>query len=206
MTYEGSFMKLNGRVKNRWVGLLTTALVVPVLAVAGCGGDDDSKSSKLQISSTGTVLGVGVGSTSDDVKETFGPPVKNKVYYPVEPTNADPDVDHKWSEITGPYQYGPGDNPPDRVQRTLIYDDISFYTVRGEVIGYLVTGEGTKTSEGLKIGDPLDQAQEIYPDATCEGDEKAETTSVREANCNIDLSGVNLNVTDDPIESFTIGA
>ncbi len=191
--------------KNRWKILLAATLVVPVLIVAGCDGDNNSKINALQISSTGTVKGVGVGSTSAELRDAFGVPVEDKLYYPVEPANADPDVDHKWSEITGPYHYGPG-GPPDRVQRTLIYDDISFYTVRGKVIGYLITGEGARTSEGLKIGDSLDKAKEIYPDARCEESWQGETTSVREAHCDVELTGASLNVTDDPIESFTVGA
>jgi hypothetical protein len=86
--------------------------------------DKNTSDGAIRISESGTVKGLGVGSTSQEVKQELGDPVEEKIYYPVQPANADPDVDHKWSEITRPYDYGPK-GPPDKVQRTLIYGDIS---------------------------------------------------------------------------------
>ena len=173
---------------------------------AGCSDEkSESKGSEtMVISDKGSVGGIGIGSTAEQVRKNFGAPVESKMYYPVTPADADPDVDHVWSEITGPYNYGPG-GPPDHVQRTLIYGDVSFYTVRGKVIGILMTGDQFETGAGLKIGDPLGEVRDLYPDARCEEDYSSETSSVREANCDFGLSpGVSLNATDDPIESFTL--
>jgi hypothetical protein len=137
------------------VAALTAGVVALIVLVA------DSGERPLSIDERrGTVEGVGVGDSEDDVREVFGrPEIENGG--PYTPLGESP------VEIGGPLSIpipdrGRGEPPP-----ALRYDDVAFLMVDGKVLSFMVTADGSHTTRGVGVGDDLDDVRKAFPGIRC---------------------------------------
>lgn len=199
---------------SRRFRILVGALAILALGVSlstGCGDNDSSSSTPdaddssvvRVLSPANEVNGVGLESTSKLVVSTFGKPPEKPSAYPIDPIDADSDLHHPFSEITGPYdlsQFG----PPDSVQKTFRYEGVSFLTVRGRVIAILLSGDAGIEGLGISIGDPLDTVKNTG-EARCEAGYQGDTTAYRPAFCVVGKRrSTRIIFTGDPIESIMV--
>jgi hypothetical protein len=107
----------------------------------------------------GTVEGVGVGDSEQEVRRVFGRP---------EVTHGGPytPLGKSHIEVGGPLSIpvpgGRRDPPP-----ALRYDDVAFLMVDDKVLSFMVTAEGSDTTRGVGVGDDLDDVREAFPGIKC---------------------------------------
>lgn len=132
---------------------------------------------------TGLVRGVGIGSSKAQVAARFGSYGRHPRAYPPEPLGTgDEGAGDPYYARSGPYHLGPG-GLPERVQVTLRYRGVSFFTLYGRVFGFMVTKPEATTARGVSIGDHLGDAREKYPELKCEGASEGETGVADAAEC-----------------------
>ena len=142
-----------------------------LLTWGGCGaGPRDQRTSsptEFRLNETAaTFRGVGFGASRARVVEKFGRPERYSKKYGVSP------VGELYVDLGLPWVVAP---PPDRgsyedaLAGVLRYRGVSFQsTSRSGVYAFFVSARGTVTNRGVRIGDPLRRAQELYPELRCE--------------------------------------
>ena len=127
------------------------ALASAVVAfAASCDGADKPL---LLDERAGTFRGVGLGSSTTDVRREFGKPGKGEGFFPLE------------DDVRGPYAFPiPGGGQP----FVLRYEHVAFALTGDRVFGFIVSDRRAVTRRGVGVGDRLNDAREAYPNLTCQ--------------------------------------
>jgi hypothetical protein len=145
----------------------------------------------------GTVGGIGVGSSVEQVTARLGQPASAPDY--AAPADERPG-------FRGPYSFAlpPGLAGPPRVLR---YPGLAFVAADGRVVA-LIGGRGVHTADGVRVGDPLANARRAYPDLRCQERPAGERIPPLDAEtypeCRMRLGGLRLVVAGDPIASISV--
>ena len=149
----------------------------------------------------GTVDGVGVGSTDAQVRATLGPPTAA-------------DAGGSFPADAGPGFEGPNAIPMPELgrdrPRILRYPGVAFL-VADDVVFAVIGGRGLATEDGLRVGDPLATAREVYGKLGCRERPGGEPLLPGDApdtypECQRRVGDLRLIVTGDPIASISVAA
>jgi hypothetical protein len=108
-----------------------------------------------------TYRGVGFRDSATEVTAAFGrsPPLRND---PVTPLGRN----HTYVDLAPSFRCvypGPGLGS----DRTMRYEQVSFFLNRDLVCGFAVIEDGAATNRRVAVGDPLREAEDAYPDIEC---------------------------------------
>ena len=170
--------------------MAAAAVFTSLLGLAGCGG---SSSPKLLDEQHGTFEGVGIGSSSSDVRARFGEPADSQGFIPLRPRG-----------VKGPYAFSvPGGAPTSEMR----YDRVAFILAHDRVFGFITSDGGAFLTRNVGIGDSLDDLREAYLFA-CREARAGEAIFGSDPTyilCHAELAnGSQLVITKDPVESITL--
>jgi hypothetical protein len=146
-------------------GLMAVAIIWGISVGAGCnsaeedGADNAGERHRID-EHAGTYYGVGIDQTAKDVRRQFGPapPWKRVRHGPLTPTGRD------YGDISLPPRAVCAPGPQERY---MLYRLVSFAVRAGRVCRFMVIEDGAATNTGVAIGDPLEDAEDAYPNAVC---------------------------------------
>jgi hypothetical protein len=175
--------------------LLVLGLVALGIQASACGASGRSGETRPPVRgdinpSSGSFAGVAIGDPVGAVQAQFGAQPAARQDEPVIPASDD----------IGDYQ-GPGSmKSPDEWYR---YPGIVVLASRGMVDAIMITAPGTSTIEGLVVGDPLDEATDLYPGLVCGSVERE--SGRRYPACSAELaSGRWIWFGGDPVANITL--
>jgi hypothetical protein len=129
------------------------------LALTGCGDDTAASRDAPTLSvdpSAGTVGAVALGDRAAAVRQALGSPA------PAQAARPTSKVGLPWVIVA------PEGRPRGDRAEVLSYDDMYLLSRRDTgVYAVAVWRPGTKTTNGIALGDPLDRARERYPGLKC---------------------------------------
>jgi hypothetical protein len=176
------------------------AAVAAGLALAGCtwpvAQPGPVTDHRLDVAH-GTVDGIGVGSSVEQVTARLGEPSSGPDY--AAPADERPG-------FHGPFAFAipPGLAGPPHVLR---YPGLAFVAAEGEVFA-VIGGRGARTGDGARVGDPLASARRTYPDLRCQQQADGEPIPPLDAStypeCRMRLGDLRLVVAGDPIASISV--
>ncbi|MFL5918223.1 MAG: hypothetical protein ACJ74X_05800 [Gaiellaceae bacterium] len=173
--------------------VLAAAICALPTALAGCAGSDPARPALLN-EQHGTFEGVGIGSSSADIRARFGEPAGTQGFIPLEPEG-----------VKGPFAFGvPLRALPPAVMR---YDRVAFILSGDRVFGFVTSERGAVLTRKVGVGDSLESFKRAYPLACREAvaGEGSSGETPTYTLCYAELqSGAQLVVTKDPVESITL--
>lgn len=142
---------------------VSLAIAASVVALAGCGGGGESSSEesnpKLAVDERhGTVEGVGLGDRDARIERVFGKAPRHTIYQASTPIGVDP-VDLTVAGTGGCKTKGR--------ENALRYPGVSFASYGGITCDVTITSEEGTTRRGLRPGDRISRAAELYPELEC---------------------------------------
>ncbi len=164
------------------------ALGVSLLLAAGCGG---SATPKLLDEQRGTYQGIGIGSSSADIRGRFGEPSSSQGFIPLEPRG-----------VKGPAAFSVPARPT-----VMRYDRVAFILTHDRVFGFITSDRGAYLTRKVGVGDSLDELTKTYPFACREAiaGEAIIGPMPTYTVCHAELAnGSQLVVTKDPVQSITL--
>ena len=172
-------------------GTVVAVIVASMLPLAGCGGGDSAP--KLLDERHGMYEGVGIGSSSADVRARFGEPADSQGFVPLKPR-----------DVKGPYAFSvPGRTRPS----VMRYDRVAFILAHDRVFGLITSDRGAVLTRKVGVGDSLDELRKAYGFA-CREVRAGEAIIGQPPTytvCHAELAnGSQIVVTEDPVESITL--
>ena len=124
-------------------------VVASLVALVGCGGAVEAAAGpKLLNEQDGTYEGVGIGSSSDDVRARFGKPSDSQGFAPLEPEG-----------VEGPYAFGVSGGVRPTVMR---YERVAFILQFDKVFGFITSDEDAELTRKVGVGDSLERMRRAY--------------------------------------------
>jgi hypothetical protein len=150
------------------VGLAFAVAVLLAVRLAAVTRDDENPTVVRSIDLVrGTYHGVGIGDDAAAVRRVFGRRAFARLdREPYVPTNAE------FGEVGGPTVLNHPCKPPAAARRrsrlaVLRYEDASFLFCDGRAFALMVIAKEASTWRGLRIGDELEKARDLYAGLTC---------------------------------------
>jgi hypothetical protein len=161
------------------------ASVAAVGAIA-CGGSNDRPRERVD-EHAGRFRDVAIGNRAAEVRRKLGPPQPH-----------DPEKPLPSGESIIPVLSADGDDPG------MAYDG-AFYAIKdGRVSAIIAYGDDAATTDGVRIGDSLDDAEKAYRDADCHDAEPLADPS-RDAYCEVRTApSLWLWLGGDPVDNIVV--